>query len=328
MNDLNSPNLHQLGSNRGHGNMLGIEPYMILKDYKSAESFYNKLNSYMLAAQREKWLNQKTVVVFPEYIGSWLLLAEEGEKIFQATTVSSAEQMMVFHHLWDFIRKFLVAKETGKAEAAFFRMKAEQMAGIYHAVFSQLAKEYAVTVVAGSIIIPAPQISNRQLILTKGSLFNTSIVYGPDGTPYPHPILKVFPTSTELSFVSHASANELPCFDTPAGRLGVLICANSWFPQVYARLKEQGIDLLAVPSYGGFSSHTWNDPWNGHDGWPIPSDVDMKDVRKLTEGQAWNKYALAGRISSSDARYGINVFLRGKLWDQDFRRLACHACER
>jgi len=317
MNDLNIPNLHQLGIDRGLGNLLGIEPYMIPQDYISAESFYNKLNSYLLITQGEKWLNEKTVVVFPEYIGSWLVLAGENEKIFQATTFKSAEQSMVLHHLWGFIRNYLISRETGRAEAAFFRMKADRMATIYHDVFSSLAKEYAVTLVAGSIILPAPHVSGRELILDKGHLFNTSIVYQPNGIPYPHPILKAFPTSTELTFLSHPSANGLPSFDTLAGRLGVLICADSWFPQAYAPLKEQGIELLVVPSYGGFTTHTWNQPWLGYDGWDAPEDVDVTDVRKITEGQAWKKYALAGRIPSSGAKCGINVFLRGKLWDQD-----------
>jgi len=317
MNDLSIPNLHQLGSDRGRGNLLGIEPYMIPQDYISADSFYNKLNNYIIAAQHENWLNDKTVIVFPEYIGSWLVLAGENEKVLQTTTLSSAERTIAVNHLWSFIRNFLAAKESGRAEAAFFRMKAEQMAGIYHDVFSRLARGYAATIVAGSIVLPSPQVSNRGLILNKGHLFNTSIVYQSDGNPYPDPVLKVFPTSIEQSFLSHASAEDLPTFDTPAGRLGVLICADSWFPQVYIPLKEQGIDLLAVPSFGGFTSYTWSDPWNGHDGWPVPTDVDKNDVKKLTEGQAWNKYALAGRISSSGGKYGINVFLRGKLWDQD-----------
>lgn len=317
MRDLNIPNPHQLGNDRGRGNLLGIEPYMVPQDYASAESFYNKLNGYLLVAQREKWLSEKTIVVFPEHIGSWLVLAGENEKIFKSSTFSAAERTMVLHHRWDFILNFLAAKETGRAEAAFFRMKVEQMAGIYNDVFSQLAKEYVVTIVAGSITIPAPQISNRGLILPKGPLYNTSIVYGPNGNPYPHPILKVFPTSMELTFISHASENDLPAFDTPVGRLGVLICADSWFPQVYVPLKEKQIDLLVVPSFGGFATHTWNDPWPGYDGWQTPSDVDRNDPEKITEGQAWNKYAMAGRIRSSGAKYGINVFLRGKLWDQN-----------
>ena len=185
MTDPNIPNLHQFGNDRRRGNLLGIEPYMVPKDYASADAFYNKLNNYMLAAQREKWLNKKTIVVFPEYIGTWLVLAGESENVFQATTLNSAEQKLVLHNLWKFITSLLISKEKGKTEAAFFRMKAEQMAEIYHTVFSRLAREYAVTIVAGSTVLPTPQVSDRGLRPTKGSLYNISIVYGPDGTPYP-----------------------------------------------------------------------------------------------------------------------------------------------
>jgi hypothetical protein len=61
----------------------------------------------------------------------------------------------------------------------------------------------------------------------------------------------------------------------------------------------------------------WHQPWLGYNGWQIPADVDRSDIKKLTEAQAWQKYALAGRIKSSGAKFGMNIFLRGKLWDQD-----------
>ena len=317
MTDLNIPNLHQLGSDRGHGNLLGIEPYMVPQDYASGDSFYKKLKTYLLAAQREQWLNEKTIVVFPEYVGSWLVLAGENKKIYQAATFNAAAQELVLNNFWKFIKTFLASKEKNKTNAAFFRMKAKQMADIYNDVFSRLAKEFAVTIVAGSIILPAPHISNGQLILSEGPLYNVSIVYQPNGEPHPKPILKAFPTSEELDFMSCASANDIPSFDTPAGRLGVLICADSWFPQAYASLKEQEISLLVVPSYAGFATSTWNDPWNGYSGWDLPSDADNADIHHITEGEGWKKYALAGRIDSSGAKYGVNVFLRGKLWDQD-----------
>ena len=41
----------------------------------------------------------------------------------------------------------------------------------------------------------------------------------------------------------------------------------------------------------------------------------MAGAGRDSEGEAWHKYALAGRLSASGARYGINVFLRGSLWD-------------
>jgi hypothetical protein len=106
-------------------------------------------------------------------------------------------------------------------------------------------------------------------------------------------------------------------FETPAGRLGVLICADSWYPQAYVPLKEHEISLLAVPSYDVFGMQKWNQAWLGYDGWQSPADIAHDDVMKITEAQAWAKYSLAGRIRSSGAPYGMNVFLRGKLWDQD-----------
>lgn len=317
MDDLSFPNLHQLGDNRGHGNLLGIEPYMVLQDYSSQESFFKKLNGYLMAAQREKWLNEKTIVAFPEYIGSWLALAGESEKLFQSATLESAERALVLHHPLKFVSYFFRSKEKGRAEAAFFRMKAQDMAGIYHNVFSQLARDYNVTIIAGSIVLPASQISSRQLIPTNGPLRNLSVIYGPNGEPYPRLVSKAFPTAKELPFIGPASPKDIPSFNTSAGRLGVLICADSWYPEAYVPLKEQRIDLLVVPSYAVFGMQGWNGLWPGYNGWQVPSDVDIHDVMKITEAQAWKKYSLAGRIRSSGATRGMNIFLRGKLWDQD-----------
>jgi len=317
MDDPVIPNLHQLGRERGRGNLLGIEPYMVSQDYTSKDSFFDKLNTYLLAAQHEKWLNAKTIVLFPEYIGTWLVLTNEGEKIFQAATLAAAERTLALHHPLKFGAYFLRSTEKGRAEAAFFKMKAHQMAMIYHDVFSQLARNYAVTIIAGSIVLPAHKISSQELILNEGPLSNISVIYQPDGTPHPRLIYKAFPTLNELPFTTPASANDNSSFETPAGRLGVLICADSWYPQAYIPLKEQGIDLLAVPSYDVFGMQQWNQPWPGYNGWQTPTDVDTNDVRNITEAQAWKNYSLAGRIRSSGATHGMNVFLRGKLWDQD-----------
>ena len=317
MNDLSQPNLHQLGEQRGRGNMLGIAPYVVPQDYASGESFFKKLDIYLSAAQRKKWLSDKTILIFPEYTGTWLVLAGESESILQAANIQAAEQALVLRHPLKFGRYWLASREQSRAEAAFFRMKANRMADIYQEVFSQLARTYSVTIVSGSIILPSPQISNGRVIPTDGPLRNVSVVFQPDGAPYLHPIYKAFLTAEEQPFLGPASANDIPSFDTPAGRLGVLICADSWYPQAYMPLKEQGVTLLAVPSYADDGMEKWNQPWPGYNGWPAPADVEIQDIKKITEAQAWNKYSLAGRIRAGGAAYGVRVFLRGKLWDLD-----------
>jgi hypothetical protein len=82
-------------------------------------------------------------------------------------------------------------------------------------------------------------------------------------------------------------------------------------------LKEQGVSLLAVPSYSDNGMEKWNEPWPGYNGWPAPPDVNVADIKKITEAEAWGRYSLAGRIGSSGATYGVRVFLRGQLWDLD-----------
>jgi hypothetical protein len=91
-------------------------------------------------------------------------------------------------------------------------------------------------------------------------------------------------------------------------------------------LRARHVDMVAVPSFLG-PKGIWAQPWKGYDGAPAPADVDPGDRGKLTEGQAWIKYALPGRISRAEARWGVNVFLRGQLWDlgSDGRTMIVHS---
>jgi hypothetical protein len=221
---------------------------------------------------------------------------------------------LALRHLPGFARQALGAREKDRIAASLFRLKAPEMARHYQAVFSGLARQYAVTMAAGSIVLPAPKVEGGQVVAGRGPLYNVSAVFAPDGTPHVRLVHKVVPTASEQPFIAPAPVADLPTFETPAGRLGVLICADSWYPAPYAQLKAQGVELMAVPSSITVQG-LWDRPWGGYDGAAMPADVDRGDVGRLTEGQAWGKYALAGRLGASGARRGINVFLRGVLWD-------------
>ena len=127
-------------------------------------------------------------------------------------------------------------------------------------------------------------------------------------------VRKIFPIRDELPFVCPAILEGLPVFETPAGRLGILICADSWYPAAYQALKTAGIDFLAVPSFLS-GNDAWERPWGGYNGAPAPADVDAADAGALSEAQAWRKYALAGRLELAGVHRGLNVFLHGNLWD-------------
>ena len=314
MNDLHLEESVELGKDTGRGNLLGIEPYIVAADYASAQTLQCKVDGYMSEAKGRGWLNEKTIILLPEYFGTWLVLADEPESIFRTDKLAIAEQRLVLRHLFGFLWQLLTAKEKGKLEAAVFRLKADVMAETYNTALSATAKKYRVTVIGGSTILPAPKVIDGKLIAGKGPLYGVTPVYGPDGCAYSDLVLKAYPTTEELPFMTAASSKGIPVFNTPVGKLGILICADSWFPDCYKRLDEMNVDIIAIPSNGG-DPLVWDQPWGGYSGWPTPSDANASDVNKLTEGDAWRKYALAGRIGMTKARYGSNIFIRGQLLD-------------
>ena len=93
-----------------------------------------------------------------------------------------------------------------------------------------------------------------------------------------------------------------------------MICADGWYPPVYERLKTQRCDILLQPSFGVPDDH-WGKFWRGYSGYAAPTGVDLLDSRRLTEAEAWIKYSMVSRIASCGARYDVNTFMVGKVWD-------------
>jgi hypothetical protein len=93
-----------------------------------------------------------------------------------------------------------------------------------------------------------------------------------------------------------------------------LICADSWYPESYKAVQQDGLQLIAVPSYTTIDK-SMSTKWVGYSGFDEPADVETNDIGKITLREAWMKYTMPGRIRSVSAPYGMTVSLRGKLWD-------------
>ena len=311
--DLRSQLILNQGQPGDKGNLLGIQPELFAADYQSPERMRLKFAAYLNKARIEGLLNSKTIVVLPEHTGTWLVASGETPEVYQAASVSDAMLWLAAGNPLQLAYALLNAQGQDRLADALFRMKAEQMAHDYQAIFGSLAKEYGVTLVAGSIVLPAPMVKNGVLQVSDGPLYNVSQVFARDGTALGQPQRKVVPIIDEQGFTAASPASALKVIDTPAGRLGVLICADSWFPENYAALAGQHVDLLAVPAFLTGNGN-WSKPWGGYNGAATPTDVDIKPG-ELTEGEAWQRMAMAGRINQGGAQAGITVFMRGQLWD-------------
>lgn len=301
------------GTPADRGNLLGIQPELFPTDYQSTERLHRKLAAYLQQAQDQGLLNDKTVVVLPENVGTWLLLSGEKDELYQAPTVAEAMNWLAASNPLLFARAWLSANGSDRLNDAYLRMKAKAMAKDYQALFGGLAKEFHVTLVAGSIVLPEPSIRDGQLKPGSGALFNSSVVFGRDGVPLGQPQRQMHPVFDQRDVIQ-ASEQTINVVDTPAGRLGVLIGSDSWYPDNYRKLDEQSAQLVAVPAQV-LGHRAWNLPWRGYKSSNTPSSVSLKPG-EVTEGQAWHRLTLTAQPPSSRAIAGISVFLRGQFWDK------------
>ncbi|MFW9266771.1 carbon-nitrogen hydrolase family protein [Pseudomonas sp. D2-30] len=301
------------GTPSDRGNLLGIQPELFPTDYQSPQRLRRKLAAYLQAARDQGFLNDKTIVVLPEHIGTWLMVSGEKDEVYQASTLKQAMHWLAASNPLAFIRALASAKGSSRLDDAYLRMKADTMARDYQTLFGGLAKEFGVTLVAGSIVLPEPSVSEGELKISGGALYNTSLVFGPDGRPIGQPLRQRHPIFDQQDVLGAEETQATPVIDTPAGRLGVLIGSDSWYPLHYRQLDEQDVQLIAVPAFV-VGRDSWNEPWAGYKGLSTPSEVSLKPG-EITEGQAWRRLTLTSQLPVSQALGGVSVFLRGQFWD-------------
>ena len=76
--------------------------------------------------------------------------------------------------------------------------------------------------------------------------FNTAVLIGPDGRL----IGKYRKQDLGHELARNTPGNDSPVFDTPFGRVGIIICADRRNAQLVKRIAERGVDLMICPSGG------------------------------------------------------------------------------
>jgi len=134
--------------------------------------------------------------------------------------------------------------------------RAETLEGKTCSRFSELARELGIHLLLGSFNEKSDE---------AGRCFNTSVLFGPDGSQlgvYRKVHLFDVDVSAEVRFSESAtvkSGAELVTVDTELGTLGLSICYDLRFPGLYQRLRDLGSEILTVPS--AFTLTTGKDHW-------------------------------------------------------------------
>ena len=119
---------------------------------------------------------------------------------------------------------------------------------------------------------------------SRGTLYNAAVLVGPDGA-----ILnrhrKLMPTNPERMLWGQGDGTGLRVVDTPAGRVGGLICWENYMPLARFALYAQGLDFYVAPT------------WDAGSGW-------VSTMRHIAlEGRCWvlgNGTAMRGRDVPDD----------------------------
>ncbi|HTK07983.1 MAG TPA: carbon-nitrogen hydrolase family protein [Ktedonobacteraceae bacterium] len=110
--------------------------------------------------------------------------------------------------------------------------------GRYLAHFQQLAQRYQLDIVPGSIIEGDER-----------GWYNTTYYIDKSGQCRGR-YRKANLWHPERSYLS--PGNEFPVFQTAYGRVGLLICWDLAFPEVFRKMVQQGVDMVICPSYWCF----------------------------------------------------------------------------
>lgn len=100
--------------------------------------------------------------------------------------------------------------------------------------FSELAITYNINIITGSM----PEIKGELL-------YNVGYICKRDGTTDRYEKLHVTPDEAKVWGMQ--GGNELKTFDTDCGKIGVLICYDSEFPELSRLLADEGMDILFIP---------------------------------------------------------------------------------
>ena len=138
---------------------------------------------------------------------------------------------------WLDVSRDVALWDHAPAKEVFARMARDSVAvpGATFAGLCAIARESEVTLVVG-ITERVEQGPGR------GTLYNSLLTIGPDGALLNHH-RKLVPTYTERLVWGGGDAEGLRAVETPAGRVGGLICWEHWMPLARQALHESGEDI-------------------------------------------------------------------------------------
>lgn len=148
--------------------------------------------------------------------------------------------------------------------------------GKYRKIFQALAKKYKIDIVAGSII-------------ERNRIGNFNVCYYIDSTgKIKGKYRKINLWLTERKRV--VPGTEIAVFNTKFGKIGLIICWDLMFPEIFRKMLRKGVNIVICPSYWTFEDASIGLKWDKNSD---PNLVDSLCVGRAFENEIILVYANA-----------------------------------
>lgn len=272
-----------------------VQPFMTLQDYRNAQNFSAKLEYFVRQAQTYRQ-GHAALLVFPEEIATFLVLLGTGDQVLRARTSRAAMAQIGRRRAVSLVRQ-LWRHRLGSVTQALFLVHAAQIWAVWHGTITDLARRYAMTIVAGSALLPHlgmdPDSNNLRPQST--NLYNLSFVADPRGQviAVTRKVNLVPTIEDHLPLCSGPIESALATFPIGGVSAAVAICYDAFhvphsrqepnFTSLLPRLDANGVRLVAQPSAN---------PWRWQERWPFDQPQTAR-----TRRQQWQEEGAAAALA-------------------------------
>ncbi|MCS7208450.1 MAG: carbon-nitrogen hydrolase family protein [Fimbriimonadales bacterium] len=246
-----------------------------LDDYRSPEAFRERVLGLMRTVRR-RVPKGDLLAVFPEDVGLGLIFTQDFERVLSSKTMVEAGLRLMERYQ---ISPLLSEGGFAAATRQLLRTLSPFVERVYHETFAEAARTANAWVVAGSAPIAQGE-----------CVYNVCYTYNPKGERVlTQRKINLVDLEKEAGLNLCPAPCELPVVNTPAGKLGVLICLDGFYHDLIEQHAKRGVRVLAMPSYN-----------------PLPWTKE--------EAQGWESGLLAG-VQRHSTLIGVNPMGIGGFFD-------------
>ena len=288
--------------------LAAVQVRLELTDLASPDAFAASMHRHADRAAALCDGAEHRLLVFPENLGHFAMLAFAPQAARNRATVDGAVGLLAASRPWSLARAMLSHGTLSLKRGALLAL-APQGEQLMHETFGRLARRHAATVVAGSFLRARAD----------GQLHNSSCTYGPDGrrcavTDKVNLVPEAEDSSPTGLGLARGNPDAVALVDTGFGKLATLICYDGFcephtrgerFASMGARIDRAGGDIIANPAA---NPGPWNEAW-----------YFAEPGENILRADQWRTEGLPATLAGLDnVRYGVTAHLAGRLLDQAF----------